>query len=80
MHFGNLCREGLLDLDLAGGRRDLKIPLGISRIFFCIQGMLLKMLRVNGSGSDTRGQDGTWHLVALGLLVGAGVGHHQGRN
>lgn len=34
----------------------LKIPLGMTGIFLCSQGMLLKMLRGNGSGSDTRGQ------------------------
>lgn len=65
MNFGNLCGEEWLGLDQAGGRGDLKIPLGIS---FCIQGVLLKMLRVNGS--DTGGQAGTWHLVALGWLAG----------
>lgn len=83
MHFGNLCREGQLDLDQAGGKKDLKIPLGISGISLCSQGMLLKMMRGNGSGSDTTGQAGTWHLVALVGLVGAGRagdGFHQGRN
>lgn len=84
MHFGNLRREGWLNLDQAGGRGDLKIPLGIIRISLCSQGMLLKMLR--GNGSDTRGRAGTWQSVALGSLVGlvgagrAGDGLHQGRN
>lgn len=75
MNFGNLCGEEWLGLDQAGGRGDLKIPLGIS---FCIQGVLLKMLRVNGS--DTGGQAGDMAFGGLGVAGRAGLGLHQGRN